>query len=433
MFFKNIFAVFFAVLPLFLFFPSDVLSSHGRHTEKIPDAIVSVSSGYVIAVDKKMQKLYVFKKNEGFSKVFETSCSTGKNQGSKLVSGDAKTPTGIFFATRMIDNPGPPETYGTLAFPLDYPTITDKKSGKNGTNIWIHGTIKPVVPFQSNGCVVLNDRDIHALARFIHLNKTPVVIAETIQWVPQNQTLPVKDELEKVLTAWIKGYTEGNISVIDRLYLKDYQIKGKKRNQLLGSLSNIKNINQHFFLEPKDISILQQNDDAVIVFDQITDINKDNTFRGSFNKLALQKINNRWLILDETTIPAPVVQKADRPATPRPEAEATSQEAVKKLINQWAESWESGNMSSFRACYAADFRSQGMNLDEWINHKIYVRKHSKNIKVRVSDLSLSVNNDRSTATFTQYYRSSLLTSKGAKKLEMKKTNGAWKIYRETMR
>jgi hypothetical protein len=93
MFFKNIFAVFFTVLPLFLFFPSDVLSSHGRHTEKIPDAIVSVSSGYVIAVDKKMQKLYVFKKNEGFSKVFETSCSTGKNQGSKLVSGDAKTPT----------------------------------------------------------------------------------------------------------------------------------------------------------------------------------------------------------------------------------------------------------------------------------------------------------------------------------------------------
>jgi hypothetical protein len=62
-----------------------------------------------------------------------------------------------------------------------------------------------------------------------------------------------------------------------------------------------------------------------------------------------------------------------------------------------------------------------------------VRKHSKNIKVRVSDLSLSVNNDRSTATFTQYYRSSLLTSKGTKKLELKKTNEAWKIYRETMR
>jgi hypothetical protein len=71
-----------------------VVSSGSR---KIPDSIVSLSSGYIIVVDKKYQKIYVFHKEETFSKVFEASCSTGKNSGSKRVAGDAKTPNGIFF------------------------------------------------------------------------------------------------------------------------------------------------------------------------------------------------------------------------------------------------------------------------------------------------------------------------------------------------
>jgi murein L,D-transpeptidase YafK len=433
MLFKVVFSTFFAISSFFLFSPSDVLSGTGQNPEKIPDSIVTVSSGYVITVDKKHQKLYVFKKNGGFSKVFEANCSTGKTQGSKQVSGDAKTPGGIFFATRILYNPGPPETYGTLAFPLDYPTITDKKSGRNGTNIWIHGTIKPLVPFQSNGCIVLNDKDIHALVKFIHLNKTPVIIAETISWIPQNQTLPVRNELEKILASWTKGYIEGNINAIDTLYLKDHQIKGKKREQLSKQLSNIKNINQHFILEPKDISILQQNNDAVIVFDQITDINKDNSFEGSFNKLALQKFNNKWFIIDDVVAPAPAsAQKAKSQTTFRPDMEPPSKEAVRKLITRWAESWKSGNMAVYRSCYTSGFRSQGMTLNEWVNHKIAVRERSKNIIIRIDNLRISGDNNQSTATLTQHYSSNLLKNKGTKKLELRKINGEWKIYRETM-
>jgi len=431
MYVKVIFSIFFAVFSLFLFSPSDVLSRSGQTLEKIPNSIVTLSSGYVIAVDKQRQKLYVFKKNDVISKVFEINCSTGKNQGSKQISGDAKTPNGIFFATRILRNPGPPETYGTLAFPLDYPTVTDKKAGRNGTNIWIHGTSKPMIPFQSNGCVVLNDIDIHALAKFIQLNKTPVIIAESIQWIPQNQTLPVKDELGKILSSWTKGYIEGDINTIDTLYLKDHQIKGKKREQLTNRFSNIKNVNQHFILEPRDISILQQDSDAVIIFDQITDINNDNSFRGSFNKLSLQKINNKWLIIDDIAAPT-LARKTDSPPSVRSDMDPASQEAARKLITRWAESWESGNMSTFRACYTSNFRAQGMNLNEWINHKVSVRERSKSIKIRIDNLQISDGNNQVNATFTQHYSSNLLKSKGKKKLELRKINGAWKIYRETM-
>lgn len=428
---KVIVSIFFAVSPFFLLFPANVLSDSGRRLDKIPDSIITVSSGYVIAVDKRQQKLYVFQKRTDFFKVFEANCSTGKNQGSKQVSGDAKTPNGIFFTTKILPNPGPPETYGTLSFPLDYPTIADKRLGRNGTNIWIHGTSKPIVPFQSNGCVVLNDKDIHTLARYIQLNKTPVIIAETITWIPQNQTPPVRNELEKVLTSWTKGYMEGNINAIDTLYLKDYQMRGQKREQLSNRLSNIRNISQHFILEPKDVSILRQSNDAVILFDQITDINKDNSFKGSFNKLALQKINNKWFIIDDAGFQA-VVPKIDSKASGPSDMELSSKEAVRKLIAKWAESWKSGNMSIYRSCYTPDFRAQGKTLNEWINHKITVREHSKSINVRIDNLRIYGNNNESTAIFTQHYSSNILKTKGNKKLVLRKMNGGWKISKEMM-
>lgn len=418
---------------LLLLFSASVSEGYFPVSEKIPDSIVSVSSGYVVAVDKKTQKLYVFKKSDGFTRVFEAACSTGKNQGAKQIAGDAKTPTGIFFVTKILNNPGPPETYGTLAFPLDYPTITDRKAGKNGTNIWIHGTTKPIMPFQTNGCVVLNDEDVQALAKFIQLNKTPVVIVESIRWISRNQTIPVKKELEKVLADWTKGYLDGDIKAMDKLYLKNFQIAGKKRDQLASSLSNIQNIKQHFVLTPRDISMLRHDQDAVIVFDRITGVNKDGSFSGSFQKLSLQNVNRKWLILDdETVITVPVVRKAASPVISASDTKSATGAAVQQLVAGWRKSWESGNMSAYRSCYAPDFYTREMNLDQWISYKTSVRNRSKNIRIRIADVRVSTAANQATAVFQQHYSSSLLKSSGVKKLEMRNINGAWKITRESM-
>ena len=431
MLFRVIYSVIFVISFFCISFSSNAQSSNGQYLEKIPDSIVSISSGYVVAIDKKIQKLYVFQKSGGFSKVFEANCSTGKNQGGKQISGDAKTPHGIFFATRILNNPGPPETYGTLAFPLDYPTITDKKAGRNGTNIWIHGTIKPLTPFQSSGCVVLSDKDIHELFKFIQINKTPVIIAEAITWIPQNRMSLVKAELERILSLWMQSYLAGDIKAIDGLYLDNNRIKGKKRESIVSKMASLKNVNQHFSLYPRDVSILQLNQNAVILFDQITGISKDNSFEGSFNKLSLERINSKWLLIDDVDTVA-AAPKAEKPTFSAPDKESLSSEAVQNLITKWADSWKSGNMVAYRSCYASDFHSQGMNLKKWVDHKIEVRNRSKNINIRIDNLEIAGGNNRSTATFTQYYSSNLLKSKGHKKLELRKINGKWKIYQEMM-
>ena len=431
---KKIFPFYYIIILSFLFFfyPINASSSISPGSEKIPDSIVSLSSGYIIVVDKQFQKLYVFHKNGTFSKVFEAACSTGKKPGSKQVAGDAKTPNGIFFATKILHKPGPPEVYGSMAFPLDYPTISDKRAGRDGNNIWIHGTTKTLLPTQSNGCVVLHDSEMQRLANFIYLNKTPVIISEFLKWVPQNQVSPSKSELERILTSWNKAFIENDIKTIDSLYLQGSEIKGKRREELNNKVKYSKNLNKHFILQPRDISILQENNNAVIIFDQIFAVNNNNSFQGFYNKLILEKINNKWYVVDDATTPAVTTKTLAQVNSKQNETKSTSKEAVRNLVNKWVASWQSGDMKTYRSCYAPNFRSKEMNLNAWVSHKADVRQNSKNIHIRIDNLQISADANIATAVFTQNYSSSILKNKGKKKLELRKINDEWKISKELM-
>lgn len=420
------------ILIFLLILPAAVLANLSPRSENIPDSILSLASGYMIVVDKQYQKMYVFHKNGYFSKVFEAPCSTGKNPGAKQVSGDAKTPNGIFFATKILRNSGPRETYGSHAFPLDYPTLSDKKAGRNGNNIWIHGTTKQLLPSQSNGCVVLSDSDLHRLTDIIFFNKTPVVITESINWVSPNKVSPAKDELESILMSWNKALTEGDIKNIDSLYLQGSEIKGKRREALINKIKSIKHLNKHFVLQPRDVSILKQDNNAVIMFDQIVAVSSDNSFHGSYNKLVLENINNKWYIIDDVTTPATRDKKLAQIDPQQDPSKSSAGEPVRDLIAKWVNSWKSGDMKNYRSCYAANFQSKGMNLNDWVSHKADVRKNSKIINIRIDNLRISADANNATAVFIQHYNSSTLKSNGKKKLELKKINGKWKIYREIM-
>ena len=451
---KIIFRTYISLLILILIFPvksmSAISPSRQTHLEKIPDSIVSLSAGFVLVVDKQYQKLYAFHKNGFFTKVLEAPCSTGKNLGAKQVAGDARTPNGIFFATKIMRNPEPPEVYGSLAFPLDYPALADRKAGRNGSNIWIHGTTKPLTPFQSNGCVVLRDSDLQLLLDLIYFNKTPVIIQEAINWIPQSQTPSSKAELEQTLYSWNKAFVEGDMKSLDSLYLPGAEIKGKKREEIINKIKSLKYLNRHFVLLPRDISILKQDNNAVIMFDQIITVGNDNSYQGSYNKLVLERINNKWYIIDDiASLPTDEKKPAALSATAsnntkitpvaataapiaQNESSSSSNESIKKLLAKWVVSWKSGDMKTYRGCYAANFKSKGMNLNDWTAYKAKLHTRNRNIKIKIENTRITASGNNAVATFTQTYTSSGLKSKGTKKLELKKIDGEWKIYRENM-
>ena len=134
--------------------------------------------------------------------------------------------------------------------------------------------------------------------------------------------------------------------------------------------------------------------------------------------------------------PAPVAEVTVAPpavvsSTPA-ETKSTSQEDIKDLVTKWLNSWRSGDMETYRSCYASEFRSKGMDLDGWIIYKKNVRKRSKNITIGIDSLQVSIKDDSAMATFTQSYSSSILKDKGKKTLELRKVDNQWKIYREVM-
>jgi len=108
------------------------------------------------------------------------------------------------------------------------------------------------------------------------------------------------------------------------------------------------------------------------------------------------------------------------------------QTEVEKLINKWLASWKTGDMETYRGCYAPDFQSRGKKLNDWVSYKTDLQKRSKNIDISINHLKISLNGDTALAVFTQNYSSSILKDTGTKKLELKKINGEWKIYTEIM-
>jgi ketosteroid isomerase-like protein len=114
------------------------------------------------------------------------------------------------------------------------------------------------------------------------------------------------------------------------------------------------------------------------------------------------------------------------------ETKSIPEEAVRNLVTKWLTSWKSGDMKTYRSCYTSDFQSKVMNLDAWISYKNNVRQRSKKIKISINDLQISADENIATAVFTQHYSSAILKYSGKKKLELRKINNEWKIYKEIM-
>ena len=138
-------------------------------------------------------------------------------------------------------------------------------------------------------------------------------------------------------------------------------------------------------------------------------------------------------IVEEPAAPKEEVITVVVPAvTDKDLAQVSSEQVVRNLVIKWVASWESGDMKTYRSCYASDFQSKGMNLNAWISYKTYVHKRSKNININIDDLQISADGNNATAVFTQNYSSSTSKDSGKKTLKLRKINDEWKIYKENI-
>jgi L,D-peptidoglycan transpeptidase YkuD (ErfK/YbiS/YcfS/YnhG family) len=161
---------------------------------------------HALVVDTARSTLYVFENRSGEARyVTDYYISIGKNGIDKYREGDNKTPLGVYHVTGRLSREKLNSTYGKLAvqygigaLPISYPNEWDRREGRNGSGIWLHG-----VPFDtysrppraSNGCVALTNEDFTAISRDIQIGLTPVIIANGVDWVAPGANKAIRQEL----------------------------------------------------------------------------------------------------------------------------------------------------------------------------------------------------------------------------------------------
>ena len=172
---------------------------------------------HALVVDTARSTLYVFENRGGEARyVTDYYISIGKNGIDKFREGDNKTPLGIYHVTGRLSREKLNSTYGKLAeqygigaLPISYPNEWDRREGRNGYGIWLHG-----VPFDtysrppraSNGCVALTNEDFTAISRDIQIGLTPVIIANGVDWVAPGANQAMRRELMQRVENWRRDW-----------------------------------------------------------------------------------------------------------------------------------------------------------------------------------------------------------------------------------
>jgi murein L,D-transpeptidase YafK len=164
---------------------------------------------FAIVVDTKRSRLYLYEndlKNGGQPRfVADYYVTQGKLGAEKLVEGDKKTPVGVYHVTANLPRQKLADLYGNGAFPLNYPNEWDKRQGRGGSGIWLHGTPSDTFsrpPRASDGCVVLTNQDLDVVAKNLQVGLTPVIISNSVEWLSLDDWAKERSELNKSIDAW---------------------------------------------------------------------------------------------------------------------------------------------------------------------------------------------------------------------------------------
>lgn len=381
------------------------------------------SFDHAVLVDKSEQKVLVYRRDNLYEPEKVYRCSTGENDGPKWKKNDRKTPEGIYFFTgSFLQNELAP-IYGIMAFPLNYPNDLDKREGKGGHGIWFHGTNKALKPRDSNGCIALENKDIEDLAKYIKINKTPVIIGQKIKLVApaeiNRESLGLKELIEHWRSSWEKDDIDNYIS----FYHRDFCGGGKNIRQWKEYKERLAGQYKRLSIKIEDLQVFKH--EGVVMARFLQRYNSGSFDSHGIKTLYFKKNSNRWRIFGEYfegIMESTLLAKKE---------DAFSDKGIFDFINYWIDAWEKKDLDKYIMCYDKGFESRGMKLGAWKIHRHKLNMKYKTLKVKITDLKiLEKSGDRATVFFTQDYRADEYRDLGTKEILLVNEGGRWKIKKE---
>ncbi len=294
-----------------------ILPPQDKRAYKFPDVM-----SYFILANKATDTMYFLKNvNTTWSVFRKYSIAYGAREGRKLKEGDKKTPEGLYFVTGRKEKNELHKMYGPLAFILNYPNKEDRKAGRTGNGIWIHGTNPDSIPNNTRGCLELDNVNLSELGSIIKLGVgVPVyIINKKLEKPPEKFPDYVKIEAERksffaeyrqkrdffiaILNNWEDAWESKKIENYEKHYSADqffsqgmgWDVWKVKKSHTFKMYTKIDISVDNIFLADFSEST------AVLKFIQSYESNRFKTVDGK--KLSLVKQAEQWKICKENPIP----------------------------------------------------------------------------------------------------------------------------------
>jgi murein L,D-transpeptidase YafK len=284
----------------------------GKYSEpaidgKRPEPFVQLAPQvrYAIAVDASRSRLYVLENAPmGPRRVLDMYATIGASGSGKAKEGDKRTPVGVYNILNAIERDKLTDFYGDGAFPLDYPNVLDKRAGKSGSGIWIHGVPKETfarAPRSSEGCIVVSNEDLKTLTPYIQPGHTQIAIADAINWIPAAQVSKDEHALRKAIESWRTDWESRDMNrYIDHYATQFFSDKVSSREEWRVVRKSVTEDKASIRVDLNNLTIAHlpaPQDTMLVMFDQNY---KSDTAQTTLRKRQYwQREGSRWKIIYE--------------------------------------------------------------------------------------------------------------------------------------
>ncbi len=261
---------------------------------------------YAIVVDTQKSRLYVYENDATAGRprfVADYYVTQGKQGADKVAEGDKRTPIGVYHVTANLSRQKLADLYGTGAYPISYPNEWDKRQGRSGSGIWLHGTPSDTFsrpPRASDGCVVLANTDLNAVAKNLQVGLTPVIISNSVEWLSLDDWNKERTELNRSIDAWRSDWESRDTERYLRHYSRRFQANSQNFEQFAAQKRQVNAGKEWIKVKTDKLSVFRnpgKEEVVVVTFDQ--DYRSNNLSNVMKKRQYWIREEGRWKIIYE--------------------------------------------------------------------------------------------------------------------------------------
>lgn len=262
---------------------------------------------HAIVVDTQKSRLYLYQNDKGTPRfVADYYITQGKLGSEKVREGDKKTPIGVYHVTSSLSRQTLGDFYGSGAFPINYPNDWDKRQGRNGHGIWLHGTPSDTFsrpPRASEGCVVLSNQDLDVISKSLQVGLTPVIISNAVEWLSLDDWQSERSALLKTIENWRHDWESRDLNRYAKHYSPRFSADRQNYNAWIEQKRQVNAGKTWIKVSADNISMFRnpgKDDHVVVTFDQ--DYRSNNLSNQMKKRQYWIKESGHWKIVSEGAV-----------------------------------------------------------------------------------------------------------------------------------